>query len=81
MMIIEPMHRGATALADYAGATRTGRHRKRNEDALGMVGDMFVVADGCGGLVPGERPSDLAIAAVLGRFAEGVRRRSVPVTG
>lgn len=62
--------RGATALAEFAGATRIGRRRLVNEDALGAVeqADVFAVVDGCGGVAPGDLAAKLAIEALRRGF-------------
>jgi protein phosphatase len=51
-------------LAAFAGATDTGRKRRRNEDAYVIAPPLFAVADGMGGAQAGEVASKLA-AAVL----------------
>ncbi|HET8893864.1 MAG TPA: Stp1/IreP family PP2C-type Ser/Thr phosphatase [Gaiellaceae bacterium] len=51
-------------LAGYAGATDTGRKRRRNEDAYVVAPPLFAVADGMGGAQAGEIASKLA-ATVL----------------
>lgn len=51
-------------LAGYAGATDTGRKRRRNEDVYVVAPPLFAVADGMGGAQAGEIASKLA-AAVL----------------
>lgn len=53
-----------TSLAGYAGATDTGRKRRRNEDAYVLAPPIFAVADGMGGAQAGEIASKLA-ATVL----------------
>lgn len=51
-------------LAGYAGASDTGRKRRRNEDAYVVAPPLFAVADGMGGAQAGEIASKLA-ATVL----------------
>ena len=51
-------------LAAFAGATDTGKKRRRNEDAYVMAPPLFAVADGMGGAQAGEVASKLA-ATVL----------------
>src|SRR5579859_7969904 len=51
-------------LAGYAGATDTGRKRRRNEDAFVLAPPLFAVADGMGGAQAGEVASKLAAAAL-----------------
>jgi len=48
----------------YAGATDTGRKRRRNEDAYVVAPPLFAVADGMGGAQAGEIASKLAAAAL-----------------
>jgi protein phosphatase len=48
-----------------AGATDTGRRRRRNEDAYVVDPPLFAVADGVGGAQAGEVASGLAAAAAL----------------
>ena len=52
------------SVAAYAGATDTGRKRRRNEDAYVVAPPLFAVADGMGGAQAGEVASKLA-ATVL----------------
>lgn len=52
------------SLAAFAGATDTGRKRRRNEDAYVIAPPLFAVADGMGGAQAGEVASKLA-ATVL----------------
>ena len=52
------------SVAGYAGATDTGRKRRRNEDAYVISPPLFAVADGMGGAQAGEIASKLA-ATVL----------------
>jgi PPM family protein phosphatase len=48
----------------YAGASDTGRKRRRNEDAYVIAPPLFAVADGMGGAQAGEVASRLAKAAL-----------------
>ena len=48
----------------YAGASDTGRKRRRNEDAYVIAPPLFAVADGMGGAQAGEIASKLAAAAL-----------------
>jgi PPM family protein phosphatase len=48
----------------YAGASDTGRKRRRNEDAYVIAPPLFAVADGMGGAQAGEVASKLAKAAL-----------------
>ncbi len=48
----------------YAGASDTGRKRRRNEDAYVIAPPLFAVADGMGGAQAGEVASKLAAAAL-----------------
>jgi PPM family protein phosphatase len=51
-------------LAGFAGASDTGRKRRRNEDAYVVAPPLFAVADGMGGAQAGEVASKLAAAAL-----------------
>ena len=48
----------------YAGASDTGRKRRRNEDSYVVAPPLFAVADGMGGAQAGEVASKLAAAAL-----------------
>ena len=48
----------------YAGASDTGRKRRRNEDSYVIAPPLFAVADGMGGAQAGEIASRLAAAAL-----------------
>jgi protein phosphatase len=48
----------------YAGASDTGRKRRRNEDSYVIAPPLFAVADGMGGAQAGEIASKLAAAAL-----------------
>jgi protein phosphatase len=52
------------SLAGFAGASDTGRKRRRNEDAYVVAPPLFAVADGMGGAQAGEVASRLAKAAL-----------------
>jgi PPM family protein phosphatase len=51
-------------IGGYAGASDTGRKRRRNEDAYVVAPPLFAVADGMGGAQAGEVASKLAKAAL-----------------
>jgi serine/threonine protein phosphatase PrpC len=51
-------------VAGFAGASDTGRKRRRNEDAYVIAPPLFAVADGMGGAQAGEVASKLAKAAL-----------------
>ena len=53
-----------SVLGRSAGATDTGRKRRRNEDAYVATPPLFAVADGMGGAQAGEIASSLAAGAV-----------------
>jgi len=53
------------SIGRVAGATDTGRRRRRNEDAYVAQPPLFAVADGVGGARAGEVASRLAAAAAL----------------
>jgi len=52
------------SIASYAGASDTGRKRRRNEDSYVLAPPIFAVADGMGGAQAGEIASRLAAAAL-----------------
>ena len=52
------------SIAKYAGASDTGRKRRRNEDSYVIAPPIFAVADGMGGAQAGEIASRLAAAAL-----------------
>jgi len=52
------------SIASYAGASDTGRKRRRNEDSYVIAPPIFAVADGMGGAQAGEIASKLAAAAL-----------------
>jgi protein phosphatase len=52
------------SIASYAGASDTGRKRRRNEDSYVLAPPIFAVADGMGGAQAGEIASKLAAAAL-----------------
>lgn len=54
---------GTTSLVEYAAATATGGRRTVNEDSFGIFPDrnVFVVADGCGGVASGRPAANLAV--------------------
>ena len=51
-------------LSGFAGASDTGKKRRRNEDAYVVAPPLFAVADGMGGAQAGEVASKLAAAAL-----------------
>jgi protein phosphatase len=53
-----------TVVGGFAGASDTGRKRRRNEDAYVIAPPLFAVADGMGGAQAGEVASKLAAAAL-----------------
>jgi PPM family protein phosphatase len=52
------------SVISYAGASDTGRKRRRNEDSYVIAPPLFAVADGMGGAQAGEIASRLAAAAL-----------------
>jgi protein phosphatase len=52
------------SITSYAGASDTGRKRRRNEDSYVIAPPIFAVADGMGGAQAGEIASKLAAAAL-----------------
>jgi protein phosphatase len=52
------------SVGGYAGASDTGRKRRRNEDSYVVAPPLFAVADGMGGAQAGEIASKLAAAAL-----------------
>jgi protein phosphatase len=52
------------SISAYAGASDTGRKRRRNEDSYVIAPPLFAVADGMGGAQAGEIASKLAAAAL-----------------
>lgn len=59
---------------DFAARSDVGSHRRRNEDALAVDGDLglVAVADGIGGAPAGDVASSKAVEAVIRRLREGV---------
>lgn len=67
----------------YAGATKTGLHRRRNEDTFTIAPDqhLVVLADGIGGRPDGDVASEVAARAIVGHVSgpstaepDGLRR-------
>jgi protein phosphatase len=54
----------------YAGGTDRGKKRENNEDYYLINNNLFVVADGLGGHVAGEKASQIAVVAVNDFFSE-----------
>lgn len=56
----------------FGGATKTGLHRKRNEDTYSFAPEerVAVVADGIGGRPRGDVASDVAAATIVGHVGE-----------
>src|SRR5260221_3855966 len=66
----------------FAGASDTGRKRRRNEDAYVVAPPLFAVADGMGGAQAGEVASRLAKAALEDTHSgalSGSARRTSPI--
>ena len=63
------------SIRGYAGATDTGRKRRRNEDAYVVAPPLFAVADGMGGAQAGEGASRLAAAALEDVDSRGLSGR------
>ena len=55
------------SIASYAGASDTGRKRRRNEDSYVIAPPIFAVADGKGGAQAGEIASRLAAVEHVAR--------------
>src|SRR2546421_2012553 len=60
-------------LSGFAGASDTGKKRRRNEDAYVVAPPLFAVADGMGGAQAGEVASKLAAAALEDTDPGGLR--------
>ena len=55
----------------YAGASDTGRKRRRNEDSYVIAPPLFAVADGMGGAQAGEVASHLAVEVLEQGLPDG----------
>ena len=69
-MAIRRSRRPRSVRLEAGTATHTGRIRASNQDAVGMVDDLFVVADGMGG----HRGGEVAAAEAVGVLMVGLER-------
>jgi len=69
-MAIRRSRRPRSVRLEAGTATHTGRIRTSNQDAVGMVDDLFVVADGMGG----HRGGEVAAAEAVGVLMVGLER-------
>ena len=69
-MAIRRSRRPRSVRLEAGTATHTGRIRASNQDAVGMVDDLFVVADGMGG----HRGGEVAAAEAVGALMVGLER-------
>jgi protein phosphatase len=85
--IIVPGHEDQSVTLSWGAATDVGRRRDHNEDSYIVESPFFVVADGMGGHLAGDRASDAVVrrheAARSSGFAsrDGIERALILATG